>query len=34
MHSFPFSCCAEALSPDPVAIVAGGDEELGCIFDE
>jgi hypothetical protein len=34
MHSFPFSCTAEALCPDVFATVAGGDQEVGRIFDE
>jgi hypothetical protein len=34
VHSFPFSCSAEALRPDVFATVAGGDQEVGRIFDE
>jgi hypothetical protein len=34
MHSFPFSCSAEALCPDVFATVAGGDQQVGRIFNE
>jgi hypothetical protein len=34
MRSFPFSSGAEALCPDPFAIVARGDQEVGCMLNE
>jgi hypothetical protein len=34
MHSFPFSGGAEALCPDPFAIVADGDQKVGRMFNE
>jgi hypothetical protein len=34
MHSFPFSCGAEALRPDLFAIVAGSDQDFCGMFNE
>jgi hypothetical protein len=34
MHSFPFSCGAEALRSDPFAIVPGSDQEISGLFNE
>jgi hypothetical protein len=34
MHSFSFSCGAEALRPDLFAIVAGSDQEVSGMFNE
>jgi hypothetical protein len=34
MHSFSFSCGTETLCPDPFAIVARADQEVGRVFNE